>query len=210
MEDRLDEAQKIIADMSKDLDMSRIEEMIKDNCISFTYDKKEYRVHLLDRAEKEELDILRREKFGQLIQNKNILLEKDLIKQYKERGLDIDEIDSDMKKLSAEELGTQIKLGESIANNEGDTILKTYKDQIIDIRAQKQIKSAQKTLLLEFSLENMLLNYVAELITYLSLDIQNEDKTWKRMFATLEEFKAHKDEKLIATAGQYSMFLQYI
>lgn len=210
MENRLSEAQKIIADMSKDLDMSMIEEFIKDNKISFKHEDKEYRVRLLDRGEKEELDMLRRKKFGQLIQDKDILLEKDLIKQYKERGLDIEEIDEDMKKLSAEELSIQIKLGESIANNEGETILKTYKEQIENIRTDKQIKSAQKTLLLEFSLENMLLNYVAEIITYLSLDVQNEDGTWKRLFNSLEEFKANKDEQLIAKAGQYSMILQYV
>jgi hypothetical protein len=61
------------------------EELIKDNKIIFTYKDKKYRVRLLNLSEKEELDTLRRKKFGQLLKDKDILLEKDLIAQYKER-----------------------------------------------------------------------------------------------------------------------------
>jgi hypothetical protein len=210
MEDnKLGQAEKIVADMEKETKLSRVEELIKDNKITFDYNDKKYRVRLLNLKEKEELDILRRKKFGQLMKDKDIFLEKDLIIQYKERGIDIGELDEQIKKLNAEDLDLQIKLGESISKNEPETILKTYKDQIIDLRIKKQTINTQKNLLLEFSMENSLLNYIAQVITYLSLEEEKDDK-WQRMFQTLEEFQTYEDEELINKAGTYSMVLQYI
>jgi len=207
--DRLQEATKIIAEMNKDSDLNRVEEMIKENKITFSYEEKQYRVRVLNIREKEELDGLRRKKFGQLMQDKDILLEKDLIKVYKERGIDIDKIDAEIKKLETHNDSLYLKCGEAISKNESETILKSYRDQIYEIDMIKiPIFNAQKTLLLEFSLENQLLNYVAMIITYLSLDIL-EDGIWKRLFSTFEEFQNYNNEELINKAGSYSMLLQY-
>jgi hypothetical protein len=209
MEERLSQAEKIVADLEKETELSKVEELVRDNKISFEYKDKRYRVRLLNLAEKEELDILRRKKHSQLMKDTDILLEKDLIIQYKNRGINIDELDEQIKKLNAEEFELEIKLGESISKNENETILKTYKDQIIELRTKKQIINTQKTLLLEFSLENALLNYVYQIITYLSLEELKEDK-WQRMFLTLNDFQKYPDESLINKAGSYSLLLQYI
>jgi len=209
MDERLEQAKKIVEEMEKESSLSKVEEMVKDNKITFEYKEKSYRVRLLNLKEKEELDQLRRKKFGQLIQDKDILLEADLIKVLKTRNIDIEEINSDIKKLDAEDLDIQLKLGDAIHKDDGETIFKRYEEQIKEIRLKKAILSTRKTLLLEFSLENQLLNYVSQIITYLSLDIQNEDKTWQRMFKTLEDFQIYEDEDLINRAGQYSMLLQY-
>lgn len=209
MEERMKDAEKIVNDMEKENELSRVGELIKDNRIIFDYKDKKYRVRLLNLKEKEELDQLRRKKFGQLMKDKDILLEKDLINQYKERGVNIEELDDQLKKLNAEELDFQIKLGEAISKNEIESILKNYKEQIEDLRIKKQILNTQKNLLLEFSLENSLLNYVAQVITYLSLEEQKEDK-WQRMFDSLDSFQTYEDEGLINIAGSYSMLLQYI
>jgi hypothetical protein len=209
MEERLSQAEKIVADLEKETELSKVEELVRDNKISFEYKDKRYRVRLLNLAEKEELDILRRKKHSQLMKDTDILLEKDLIIQYKNRGINIDELDEQIKKLNAEDFELEIKLGESISKNENETILKTYKDQIIELRTKKQIINTQKTLLLEFSLENALLNYVYQIITYLSLEELKEDK-WQRMFLTLNDFQKYPDESLINKAGSYSLLLQYI
>jgi hypothetical protein len=209
MENRLNEAQRIIKEMEKETELSKVEELIKDNKISFEHDKKQYRVRLLNLSEKEELDMLRRKKFGQLLKDKDILLEKDLIEDYKQRGIDIVDLDEQLKKLNAQDIDFQLKLGEAIAKNEGDTIFNNYREQIESVRNQKKEINAQKTLLLQFSLENALLNYVAQVITYLSLDVC-ENSNWKRMFSNLEEFQKYHDEQLINKAGQYSMYLQYL
>ena len=209
MEEKLNQAEKIVSDMEKELELSKVEELVKDNKITFEYKDKKYRVRLLNLKEKIELDELRRKYYGKLLKDKDILMEKDLIIQYKERGINIDEIDDQIKKLNAEDTSLQTKLGESISKNEAETILKNYKSQIEEIRIQKQILKAQKTLLLEFSLENQFLNYVSQVITFLSLD-ELKDGIWQRMFQTLEDFQNYEDEKLINQAGSYSMILQYI
>jgi hypothetical protein len=206
---RMGDAERIVESMEKETELSKVEELIKDNKISFEHEGNKYRVRLLNLAEKEELDLLRRKKFGQLIKDKDILLEKDLIIQYRERGMDINEIDIQIKKLDAEDMDQSLKLGESISKNEGETILNSYKDQILDLRTQKQVLRTQRTLLLEFSLENQLLNYVAQVITYLSFDKFENDK-WQRMFKNLSDFQNYEDTKLVDKAGQYSMLLQYI
>lgn len=209
MEERLNDAERIVKEMEKETDLSRMEELIRDNKITFDYKENKYRIRLLNLSEKEELDLLRRRKFGQLMKDKDIFLEKDLISQYKERGINIDELDEQIKKINAEESELQIKLGEAIAKNEAETILVTYKDQIEELRIKRQIINAQKTLLLEFSLENSLLNYVAQVITYLSLEVKKDDR-WQRMFISLEEFQKYPEEQLINKAASYSMLLQYI
>jgi hypothetical protein len=209
MEERLNQAEQIVKDMEKENTLSKIKELINDNKITFVYEDKEYRVRLLNLAEKEELDMLRRRKFGQLLKDKDILLEKDLIIQYKERGINIEEIDEEVKKLHAEEVDLYMKLGESISKNENETILKTYKDKIEELITKKQILETQKTLILALSLENTLLNYAAQVITYLSLEEKVENR-WQRMFKTLEDFQKYPDEKLINKAGAYSILLQYI
>ena len=209
MEDRLNDAERIVTDMEKENELSRIGELIKDNRITFEYNNKQYRVRLLNLKEKEELDQLRRKKFGQLMKDKDIFLEKDLIIQYKERGIDIEDLDEQIKKIGAEQYDLQIKLGEAISKNEGEPVLKGYKEQIEDLMTHKQIINTQKNLLLEFSLENSLLNYVAQVITYLSLE-EKIDNKWQRMFNSLEAFQTYEDEKLINKAGSYSMILQYL
>jgi len=209
MKEKLSQAEKIVADMEKETELSKIEELIKDNKISFEHEEKKYRVRMLNLKEKEDLDMLRRKKFGQLIKDKDILLEKDLISQYKERGINIDELDDKIKKIIAEDFELQLKLGEALSKKEPETILKTYEEQIKELRIKKQVLNTQRNLLLTFCLENQLLDYIAQIITYLSLDTL-VDGEWKRMFSSLEIFQTYEDEQLINKAGQYSMLLQYI
>lgn len=204
---RHEEAKKILDSMNEEYNIGKVQEMIKDNQIEFTYEEKEYRVRLLTAKEKDELDYLRRKKYGQLIQDRDILLEKDLIVVYKERGLDISELDVEIKKISKQIAELNYKLGASLANKSGDTVLKTYEEDIKKLTAQLYEIMIKKNHLLEYSLENQLNNYVAKITSYLSLDIKIEDK-WIRAFNSLDDYMNTSD-KLINLAGTYSMALQY-
>jgi hypothetical protein len=213
MENRLEEAQKIVKEMDEDINLKRVEEFIKDNKITFDYLDSQYRVKMLNLSKKEELDMLRRKKFSQLLQEKDdkgnfvYLLEKDLIKVLKERGLDIEEINEDIKKLDSQFMTIQMQLGESLSKNEGESILKSYEDSIKDIFLQKQVLSTQKNLLLTYSLENCLESYVYQAITFLSLE-KLENEVWVEAFDSLEDFQNCEDQKLITKAGQFAILLQ--
>jgi excinuclease UvrABC ATPase subunit len=203
------EAEKITKELQESNELNTIESMIKDNKIEFMYNAKKYRVRLLTTAEKCELDNLRTKKFTQLLKDKDVLFEKELIKLYKERGIEIDLLDDTLKQLDAEESNVMMKLGESLHNQDGDAILKSYAEQIERIKFKRQMTNNQRNSLLEFSLENKLLQYVAEIITYLSLDVE-ENTEWKRVFKSYEEFRNYIGDELVIKSGMYSMFLQYL
>jgi hypothetical protein len=202
-----DEVKRILDEMQETYQVDRVAELIKDNKIEFEFEGNQYRVRLLNAKEKDELDMIRRRRFGQLLKDKDILLEKDLIIAYQEKGINIEEIDEQIKKLNAE-LGTQnYKLGEALVKTPGDTILKTYKIEIVSLTYRLDELNIQRNHLLEYSLENHLQIFIAQAISYLCLDIKLEDK-WIRAFKNLDTFMS-QDDKLINLVGLYSMYLYY-
>lgn len=206
MDNRQVEINNLMAQMQEAEDFSKAGDLIKDNKIEFIYEDKSYRIRLMNRKEKEELDSLRRRRFGQLIKDKDILLESDLKKQYKERGIDLDESMDRVRELYKEKSTYEFKLGESIANKEEETILKSYKENIIAINYQISSIISQHTSLLSYSLENQLAAYVTKVAVYLSLEIQESEK-WIRKFNTLELFENFEDEKLLEKATYYCLLL---
>jgi len=53
MENRMEEAKKIVENMDQNSDLAKLEGMVRDNKIEFLYNEKEYRVRLLNQREKE-------------------------------------------------------------------------------------------------------------------------------------------------------------
>jgi hypothetical protein len=205
----MEEASKVLKEIESHGAMNITEELIKDNAISFVVKEVKYRSRLLNLREKEELDTLRRKKFGQLLQDKDLMLEGKLIEVYKERGIDIAEMDEKMRKLDAEMHEKKLSLGESLAKNESENIFKAYEEQIKILIESKQILYIQKSELLQYSIESQLLNYVAELITYLSTEIEESEGKYKRLWKTLEDFKSCEDKELTDKSGIMSTLLQY-
>jgi len=202
-------AQNLLNKIKEEGNILEAQELVEDNNIEFEHNDKRYRVRLLNRREREELNRLRLQRFGQLIKDKNVLLEPDLIKVYKERGIDIDKIDEEMRRLDAEILNIRLQLGEALSKNQEESSLNAYKDSIVALTEKKQIYLIQKSQMLSMSLENQLLSYVAELITYLTLEILVSEE-WVRVFKTYEEYLGCKDDILIDKAATRSLVLQYI
>jgi hypothetical protein len=215
-EKRMVEAKELVEKFEKNKDLAKIESLIKDNLIEFEYKDKSYRVRLLTLREKEELNNLISKKVNSMLQEKDeqgnyvYLTEKALIKLLKERDdVDVEAINDDIKKIESEENNLMLKLGEAISKNEMETVLKTYKEQIETLRIKRITLDTQKTLILEFSLENQMLGFQSKFITYLTLEIK-ENNTWKRLFDSLEEFDNNLDDSLKEEAARYSILLQYI
>jgi len=208
-ENKLEEAKKIVDEMDKEITLSKAEDLVRDNKIEFEHTGKQYRVRLLNMKEKNELELLRRKKFGQLILDKDILLAKDLRAALQTRGIDLDDLDSQIQKLDAQYKQVSLQLGESLSKNEGDTILKSYEEKITLIKAEKDTLVTQKMLLLNDSLENHLESYVYQVVSYLALE-KKVDEKWAKAFASFDDFQMYEDEELINKAGQYSIILQYI
>jgi len=203
---REEEATRIAKELKEKYNLEKFQEILKDNKYDFSFEDKEYRVRLLNMAEKEELDALRRKKFGQLIQDKDILLEKDLIQIYKSRNIDLEEMQNKIKKLSAEKMSNSLKQGEAISKKAGESILKNYTEKIETLSLQINILSVQIRNLLNYSLENQLANYVIKCLTYLALEIKKEDK-YVKAFHSIEDFEKNASEKLVEQAIYYTMLL---
>jgi len=204
---RMEEAKKISEELNEKYEIDRVAGLIKDNKIAFTHKEDEYRVRLLTQKDKDDLDMLRRKKFGQLLQDKDILLEKDLIKIYKERGIDISEIDDKINKINTEMHSKQLKLGESLSKDSDKSILNTYKNEIKDLINQKGALYLQKSGLLEFSLEKQLEYFTIKIISYLSLQIK-KDEIFIRAFDDIDKF-LNADDELIEKTVSYSLTINY-
>ena len=204
---RNEEIKKILDNMTEEYQIDKVKDLIKNNQIEFDYLEKNYRVRLLTPKEVDELDLIRRRRFGQLIRDKDILLESDLIVAYKEKGIDIKSIDEEINHINNQITDQNYKLGEALAKTPGDTILNTYKKEIINLTYKLRELTIQRSHLLEYSLENHLQNYVAQAISYLCLDKKVEDK-WIRAFDTLDDFMS-QDDRLVNLVAMYSTYLHY-
>lgn len=205
-----EEASKILQEINKNGIMSIAEEMLKDNKIPFEVKGVHYRIRLLNLREKEELDSLRRKKFGQLLQDPDLMIEKTLIKVYKEKGIDISEIDNKINKLESEIHNKKLALGESLAKNHNQSVLSAEDKTLVKLIEEKGILTIQRSTLLEYSIENQLLNFVAEVITYLSTEIENSEGKFVRMWKTLEDFRNCEDTELTDRAGVLSTLVQHL
>ena len=199
---RQEEAKKIVDTMNEEYNIGKVYEMIKDNKIEFDFEGKQYRVRLLNVKEKDELDTQRRKKFGQLMQDRDIMMEKDLIVIYKERGIDIEELDKEINRINKQIEDVNYKLGDALVKAPGDTILKTYKEEIIKLLNDFYEIQVKKNHLLEYSLENQLINHVAKVLSYLSLDIL-VGTDWTRAYNSIDEY-LKADEKLLNLVAVYS------
>jgi hypothetical protein len=194
----------------ENLNKEKIAELIKNNVIEFEHNRALYRVRMLNMHDKEELDLLRRKKYGQLLQDKDILTEKKLIEIYKEQDIvDINELDRKIESLNNEITALQLKLGDVINQKADESVAYKYAEEIIVLQKEKDILIMTRSTYLEFSKENTLLNYVAGLISYMSLDI-NKDGDWVRAYNSLDEFGKETDEQLVKTATSYALALQYL
>ena len=204
---RQDEAKKILDTINDEYGINKVRDLIKDNKIEFEYNEKQYRTRLLTTKEKDELDYLRRKKFGQLIQDKDILMEKDLINIYKERGIDIAALDRDKINIERQIADVNYRLGEALTKEPDEGILKSYRMEIEQLSTKLYEIVIQKNHLLDYSLENQLINYVAKVASYLSLDILIGE-SWSRAFNDIEYFLS-TEERLINAAALYSTALNY-
>jgi hypothetical protein len=214
MEDQLkqmikeSDAQKIVEEMEEKYHLSTLEDLIKDNKIIFVHEGKTYQVRLLEMADKEILDEMRRKKFGQLLQDKDILLEKDLIKVYKDRGIDVENINKQLAEIESAKVQVQIKLGEYVAQYSEESIIRAYQEEIAKLKVKEDVLIIQKTTLLEYSLENQLNNFLSKVISYLALYVKNGEKL-EKAFTNYEDFCKCTDQELLNKSAAYSLILQY-
>lgn len=214
---REEEAKKIVEDFEAKKDTSFVESMVKNNYYEFTHKNKTYKIKLLLNKEKEQLNQLRLAKFNEMVQKKDpngnfsYMMEKELIKLLETRGISIKELDDKIKILEAKENDLMLQMGESIEKKADDKLILGYKNDILDVQREIMIIKTQKNMLLESSLENQLLGYVAQVACILSTEVFDEVKNeWVKAYDTVEKFGEDTDEELIDFITRATMLMQYI
>jgi hypothetical protein len=180
-----------------------MEEVVLGNSLEFEYENQKYKVTKPNFAKKQRAFQEKARKFTALLQNKELLLEQDLRKNYKERGVDIDALDNRFSELQLQKHSLQLKLGGALAKqNTPETELNEYKTQIEKILTEQSGISVQKSALLEFCIEQQVYVHICSYLTYLVTEKLVNDK-WVPAWSNFEEFE-NSDEKLIQQVAFYS------
>lgn len=193
----------ITDNIEKEIDVVKVEELIKNNIGKFDYEGVEYRTRNATFKEKQEAYKRKVEKYTELLQNPKNLLEEDLRKLYKERGINIDDLTAQINTLEANKANLQFKLGQSIKENQDDSILETLKEEIDNIDREQMQISMTKTNWLQTSIESQVLIYVYQYLTYAvteKLVKDGEEERWVKAWDNYEDF-LNSDDALVNKAS---------
>lgn len=196
---------KVLKETQDVSDEALIEQSLLSNELEFEIDNVKYRIRKPSFKEKQEVYKIKSIKFSELIRDKNYMLEKDLRKLYKERGIDIDELESKFKNLEREKNTLNMKLGEALVNKASDEELKTLKEEIEKIRDLQIEVSMEKTNLLDYTIEQQLFSHCYSYLLYLIAEKKLDDK-WVKAWDTYQDFE-NTSEKTVKTFAYYGALI---
>jgi len=187
---------KVIEQVAKSQEADFIEEVIKNNKSEFTHAGVKYRVGKLNYEQKQEVYKERVKRFTQLLRDKDYSLEKDLKREYLDRGIDIDALTNKIKTLEGKKDSAKLKLGELLKNNASDGDCDKIKKEIEAILDEQKDAAIEKQTLLEFSIENQVVVHMYNYMTYLIAERFDGEK-WVRAYKTFKDFSQSQDDELI-------------
>jgi hypothetical protein len=202
------EASKILEDINENHEIELMSEKIKDNKIDFVFNDNKYRVRLLNSKDKEDLYLFKTRKMTELLKDENILPEKELIKLYIKKGIDIDKLDKDIEHTLSLIRTNQMKLGELLSKKASKSSLSIYEDKIKNLKNELYLLTIQKSDLLEYSFERIFENSIIKMTAFLSLE-KNIDDKYTIAFDSFDDFISY-DEELVAKTIASSMIINYI
>lgn len=191
----------VLEDIKKAIDLDEIENILIKNEIVFEHNGKKYRVQKPTQKQKSETYQSQVKKYTELLQDKSYMLEEDLKKQYKSRGIDIDKMNKDLLELERQKHDCKFKLGEALEKKLPMSEIKNLRDKIDDLKVQQQKISIKKTALLETSIEQQSLLYgyshLAYLLAEVNISKEGEPEKWEKLWKSWKEYENEKDEKLL-------------
>jgi len=174
---------------------------IENNELEFEIDGQLYRTRKASYAEKQKANNFRMKKFTHLLKDADCLLEKDLKKLYKDRGINLDNMDKEIRELTKQQQNLMLELGKGIKAKRAKPELEKYKEEIINITNSIQGVALEKQQLLEFSLENRVLMELYSYLIWMVSEKKVGDK-WENIWATYDDFLNTKPGKLLTEVTQ--------
>jgi len=188
---------KKVRDMFKDNEaMVLTEAAIQNSEIVFDIKDKKYRVRKANFQEKQDANKYRMKTYVDLLRDKDCLLEKDLRKIYKERGVDIESLDKQIMELSNQQQKLLFDLGKAIKENKPKVELEKYKTEVTLLMQSIQGLSMEKQQLLEFSLENRVMMEVYSYLIWAVAEV-NVGGKWQKIWPTHSAFLNTTPDELL-------------
>lgn len=202
---------KEMNDLKKTLDelndLNDIESLITDNVIEFEHKKETYRVRQPSPKERREVNKKRMKEYTNLLQDDDYVTKEELKNQYRDKGIDIDGLENKLKQLESREKQLLKKIGKS----DNDKKIEKLKEKLADVRIGQNDIVNKLDELLQYSIEELLNDFVETYFCYLLLEKQahesGKEAEWKSAFDTYEDFMKCQDNKLITKTAYYLMRL---
>lgn len=196
---------KIKQEVQTLVDTSNIEKILVENEANFTYKGLKYKILQPTFEQKQEVNQKRIVKYIALLKDKNSILEKDLIELYKTRGIDIKAMDTQYESLEKDKEDYFLKLGRAVEENKEEKELIIYRDEIKKIVESQQSIMAEKSMLLDSSIESQMnvfyYVYLASMVTQ-KLD---ENNNWVKAWDSYEDFIKEKESLINLTVFYVSI-----
>lgn len=185
--------QTIPETIQKNLDFTAIEEAVKDNKNEFVYNSINYRVRKPSYKEKQQVYEAQARKFKELVESNAYMFEDNLKSELKKnKNVDLDAFGDKIETLEFEKKKLQLELGELLKNKGSEQDIITIKNRLLDVISEQQITSIRKSRYLEYSIENQLMLFSYDFLTFLVTEKQVEDK-WVKAFNNFDEFLNESD-----------------
>lgn len=184
--------------------VNEIENMIIDNKIEFEIDNIKYRVRQPSMAEQKELEKFRRKKSLEFMKDDSMMFQKKWIELYKTKGIDIEDMDKQIREKQREINHLMLKL----AKTSEESRVEELKKEILALRSEIASINIEKTDYLSYSIEDQLMVAVNSYYTYLVLEKLENDK-YIRVFKSFEDFENSINTRLINRAFSYVSNLIY-
>ena len=170
---------------------------IKNNKKEFEVKGIKYRVHKPTNAEGLQVRKARTKKYIELLKDDTYMLREQLIDLYKGKGVDIEQLEADIKEISLQIEDIQEKVAP--IPTESKEIISNYEQQVKDLIQKQSEISIRLSELLEYSVENEILEFSNLFLIYSVLEKSKDDK-WVKCFDNYDAFLNSDNEALILEA----------
>ena len=194
------EAMQALAELE---DVTKMEDIVKDNKIEFIIENKTYRVRKPSFAERAEIDNARRKEYLRLIADDSYFFRKTWIEKYLKKGIDINAMESKTKSYQGEIEAILLRLATATEPKDVELL----KKEIYSLRDAQFSLSMEVTDLLAHSIENQLLVFTNSYTTFVVFE-EKEGEEYKKVYDTYDAFMK-SDSKVIEQAFMYINYLIY-
>ena len=175
----------------------QLEGLIKDNKIPFEVKGIKYRVHKPNNFEGLQVRKARTKKYIELLKDDTYMLREQLIDLYKGKGVDIKQLEEDIKEINLQIEDIQEKVAP--IPTESKKLISNYEQQVKDLIQKQSEISIRLSELLEYSVENEILEFSNLFLIYSVLEKSKDDK-WVKCFDNYDAFLNSDNEALILEA----------